>query len=343
MGCCFGRGKQPEEVFDYDDQIIQKKQEHVIARENLSERIYNVPVDSDINMKANKKHQILDDVQLCGYFERIGLSCASKADFVPNPETLARLMHGHVSHIPFSNCSVLLEQTRTLFIPDIVQRLVFEKRGGCCFEQNSLFKCVLQTLGFTVNAHKGMMRLHLRNDEEESDRSHLFLIVTFGQTKWISDVALGSLSMSCPVRIDVGIEQITLEGPRLVSEASFFPLRFSARRSGGKWRAVYDFDPEKTFSADLMENERSFASSVESDLATRLIISRCDESLNRITLRNLDLYVKDINGKEISCDRIQTASDFSDTLETKFRFNFAPEESDQLFNIVESLQESKTS
>lgn len=157
-----------------------------------------------------------------------------------------------------------------------------------------------------------MMRLHLDNRQHASDRAHLLLLVTLDNVRWIADVALGSMSMCSPVRVDgaVGDQQLTPDGPRRVSRKSGPHDRWlllEARRvpTGGEWREVYEFDPDTEFDERLMRcegvasqnfhrfllsssAENAHASSAESDLATRLIVTRCmDASRNRVTLRNL--------------------------------------------------------
>ena len=66
-----------------------------------------------------------------------------------------------------------------------------------------------------------MMRLHVASRSIESDRAHLMLVVELHGAQYIVDVALGSLSMTAPVLLDVDAgEQLTSDGPRRVTYLS---------------------------------------------------------------------------------------------------------------------------
>jgi N-hydroxyarylamine O-acetyltransferase len=129
------------------------------------------------------------------YLQRIGLP--GVAALTPSVELLSTLMLAHVKSIPFENLSVLAWQPVVpLDMPALIDKIIVNQRGGCCFEQNILLAAVLKLVGFDVQLHKAMMRLHLKDRAQVSDRAHLMLIVTLDNEKWIVDVALGSLSMS---------------------------------------------------------------------------------------------------------------------------------------------------
>lgn len=184
-------------------------------------------------------------------------------------------------------------------------------------------------VSLAVGLFKALMRVHLRSRQEVSDRSHLLLLVTIeGSSQYIVDVALGSLSMSVPVKLDVDCgEQLTKDGPRCVSwfgdDASRATYLLSARHSlkSESSRDIYEFRlTDGEFAMDDMIRENRFASSHESDLATRLIVTRvCDASRSRVTLRNEELTVKNSDGVLLSSERV----DDHDTLLRVLRERFA--------------------
>ncbi len=54
--------------------------------------------------------------------------------------------------IAFENLNSFLKQPVPLDLASLQQKLIHEKRGGYCFEQNLLLRAVLIALGFQVTA-----------------------------------------------------------------------------------------------------------------------------------------------------------------------------------------------
>jgi len=64
------------------------------------------------------------------------------------PNIVAR----HTATIPFENLDILLGRPSLRDIGSIQAKLVDARRGGYCFEQNTLLRAVLERLGFTVES-----------------------------------------------------------------------------------------------------------------------------------------------------------------------------------------------
>ena len=62
------------------------------------------------------------------------------------------------------------------------------RRGGYCFEQNTLFQHALEALGFSVTPLAARVRLDGRTD---SARAHMLLSVRAGGRDWLADVGFG--------------------------------------------------------------------------------------------------------------------------------------------------------
>ncbi len=131
---------------------------------------------------------------LDAYLERIGLS--GRAD-------LAELHRAHVASIPFENLDPYGGLPVSLELGDLQRKLVDERRGGYCFEQNLLFKGALEALGIQVDgmlarvkrgAPAGVMR----------PRSHLVLRVLVDGERWLADVGLGLGTLLAPLPFDPG-------------------------------------------------------------------------------------------------------------------------------------------
>src|SRR5689334_4410545 len=85
-------------------------------------------------------------VDLDAYFARIGYSGPQTA----TASTLHAIHALHPAAIPFENLDPVLGKPVRLDQDSLQRKLIWARRGGYCFEQNCLFKAVLEQLGFAV-------------------------------------------------------------------------------------------------------------------------------------------------------------------------------------------------
>jgi N-hydroxyarylamine O-acetyltransferase len=141
-------------------------------------------------------------IDLAAYFERIGYSGPSEPTLV-----LLRELHlRHTEHIAFENLDPLLGWPVRLDPASLEQKMVREKRGGYCFEQNGLFLHVLRELGFRVT---GLAARVLWNQPEtaETARSHMLLRIDLDEQSYIADVGFGVLTLTEPLLLEPRLEQ----------------------------------------------------------------------------------------------------------------------------------------
>ena len=176
-----------------------------------------------------------DDIDLTGYFERIGFS----GSIAPTLETLTTLVELHAAAIPFENISPLTGEPVRLERLNLQQKLIFDKRGGYCLEQNQLFHWVLETLGYE-NIDILSARVVLGGDNAEDADSHILLAVPVGANTYLTDVGFGGRSPTAPIRIRADAEQETPhEVYRLTGGDPEWRLE---GKFDGEWLALYVFD-----------------------------------------------------------------------------------------------------
>jgi len=96
--------------------------------------------------------------------------------------------------------------------PDaICAKLVGLRRGGYCFEQNSLFLQMLRAMGFA--ARPLLARVWLGLAGEVPPRTHMLLLVTIDGEQWIADVGFGG-SYIPPMPLADGARAETPDGAR---------------------------------------------------------------------------------------------------------------------------------
>lgn len=153
-------------------------------------------------------------MKLEAYFDRIGYTGSRE----PTLETLTALHRLHLLAIPYENLDIHLGRPLTLELPQIFDKLVTERRGGWCFEMNSLFAWVLRELGFEVTLLGAVVERVNAPPTPQPD--HLILRVDLVKP-YLADVGFG----------DGIVEPLLLEPGTYVQQG----LEFGLSREGESW------------------------------------------------------------------------------------------------------------
>ena len=161
--------------------------------------------------------------------------------------TLRELHALHPAAIVFENLDVLLKRPIQLDMEALVRKLIHHRRGGYCYEQNTLFKAALQTIGFSVTSLAA--RVQWRYPEGSvTPRAHMVLRIRLPDSDYIADVGFGLMTLTAPLRLQTGIEQPTPHGLyRLIPIGD--EMRLEAKTSEG-WAAIYQISLQEQTSAD---------------------------------------------------------------------------------------------
>jgi len=228
-----------------------------------------------------------DDANIDAYFERIGFV----GSIAPTLQTLEALHALHPAAITFENLDPLMGVPVRLELRNLEQKLLFEKRGGYCFEQNLLFKAMLEDLGFGVTGLAA--RVHWNHPpDEERPLSHMVLLVDVNGTDYLADVGFGAATLTAPLRLRADTEQATPNGRfRLIGGDPTWRLEIEI---GDEWRAVYSFETESRSFEELV----ALSHQVEGDTNFRdNVIAARHEKGRRTTLRNHELKIQPIDGE----------------------------------------------
>jgi len=168
------------------------------------------------------------------YFERIGFA----GSIAPTLETLSQLHALHPAAIPYENLDPLMGAPVRLDLPNLQQKLVFDRRGGYCFEQNTLFRAILQDLDFEVKVH-GARVIWGTPEGGEPPLRHIVLTVEVAGVSYLCDVGFGGMTATAPLRMRSGAEQATpLDTYRLTEADGAWLLEVQI---DGAWLKLYDF------------------------------------------------------------------------------------------------------
>ena len=189
-----------------------------------------------------------DSIDLPAYLARIGYDGPTGAP--PTLATLQRVQICHACSVPFENLDVLLLRGINLDMESVQRKIVSERRGGYCFEQNGLLLAALDAMGFAVEGLSARVRVAAAREFMPA-RTHLFGRVTLDGVPWLVDVGLGSLTPTGPIRMDTAEPQATPHEPRRIVPAdgahvgNGMATWFHQALLGDQWQDVCEFTGER--------------------------------------------------------------------------------------------------
>lgn len=113
--------------------------------------------------------------------------------------TLRLLQERHMQSVPFENFDVYSGKPASLDVEELAQKVIYRRRGGYCFELNTLYGALLRYMGFTVKPV--LARVLLRSPAETPPRNHLTNLVGLDGTWFLTDVGFGGLGARIPLSI----------------------------------------------------------------------------------------------------------------------------------------------
>ncbi|GAB5094740.1 arylamine N-acetyltransferase family protein [Caballeronia sp. GACF4] len=231
-------------------------------------------------------------IDLPAYYKRIGYEQTQHT--AATLETLRALHALHPQAIPFENLDVLLGRPVRLDLASVQRKLVTNARGGYCYEHNLLFRRVLEALGFRARGYAGRV-LWGRDDPAMPPRAHMLLIVDLDEGPFLTDVGFGGMTLSAPLALKSGLEQITPHGAfRLdgIETGTMLPGYILNAYIDGDWKPVYRFDLDPQYDVDY-EMSNHFVSTYPSSVFVNNLLAARLAPGKRYGLFNRRLSVHD--------------------------------------------------
>ncbi|KRD49528.1 arylamine N-acetyltransferase [Ensifer sp. Root278] len=228
-------------------------------------------------------------VDLGRYFARIGYSGPQSPDLA----TLGGIIARHAASIPFEAIDVLLAHPVELSPAAIDSKLIDRKRGGYCFEQNSLLQRVLSALGYRVEPLTARVLWMREPEAPPAAWSHMALRVFVNDVGYLVDVGFGSCVPTAPLRFDRTTPQPTPHEPfRLSRTLDGYLLE---AQLGRDWVPVYEVSP-KICGEDAYRIANIAASTHPQSLFRQtLLVTLTTEEARKILFANR-LTIRDRNG-----------------------------------------------
>ncbi|MDB5804997.1 MAG: N-hydroxyarylamine O-acetyltransferase [Betaproteobacteria bacterium] len=264
-----------------------------------------------------------NDLRLNDYFARIGFRAAP----APDLPTLAAIHAAHVNTIPFEGLNPFLGRPVKLDLASVQEKLLDNRRGGYCFEQNALLQAVLGSIGYMASPLGARVRWNAPPDSPLGPRTHMLLKVELPQGPYLADVGFGACVLDAPLRFETGIEQRTAMGTYRLTEADGL-YTLSAKQSAG-WRVMYVFDLQPQIPADFELGNWYTSTSPHAPFSSTLIMERVAAE-KRYKLINRRFAIEARDGEIISESTIATPNDLGRILDQTFGIT-APVAVDEIF------------
>ena len=208
------------------------------------------------------------------YLARIGYQGTQ----TPTAETLRQLHRAHLLAVPFENLDIALGRPLALSSSVLYDKIVGRRRGGFCYELNTLFGWLLEELGFEVT----LLSARVFSDGQPGPAFDHMLLRVEGSTPWIADVGFG----------DSFIEPLPLDSETRTQRACAYRLT----EAEGEWvlhqqRPGLEWEPQYIFSLTPRERDefnpmcRYHQTSPESHFTQKSVCSRLTGA-GRVTLSN---------------------------------------------------------
>ncbi|RGP74173.1 arylamine n-acetyltransferase 3 [Fusarium sporotrichioides] len=145
--------------------------------------------------------------QLETYYDRINLQDSDRKHTISNlsPEAqtnfLFALTKRQLLAVPFENLTLHYSWHRTVDVnaDHLFTKIVNEKRGGYCMENNSFFHTVLVSLGFEV--YMVAARVFSPDVKRYGGITHCLNVVTIGDKSYAVDVGFGGRTPTIPMEL----------------------------------------------------------------------------------------------------------------------------------------------
>src|SRR5215510_12890188 len=120
-------------------------------------------------------------------------------------DMLRRLHAAHRQTFLFENLTIQTGGTISLALGDLERKFLDDRRGGYCFEHNTLFATALRDVGFAPITMLGRVR---RGPLDRWCRTHMVLRMPIDGEMWMADVGFGSVGLIEPMPLRDGATSV---------------------------------------------------------------------------------------------------------------------------------------
>ncbi len=231
----------------------------------------------------------------------------------------------HIDEFPFTSIPVLLKNKLSLELPDIIKKIVIDRRGGYCFEHNKLMYEALKSLGFLVTP---LLARVIMNRDAMPPKTHRVTLLGFEGSRYLVDVGNSYLSPSLPVNLNG--EEVTTEHGRtykvIETEHNTFQLQIIKDK---EIFTIHQFDLQRCYEVDFELSHFYSHQHPKATFVNNLVISKILPNEIRSLRNNNYQKISKLNTTTIP---IESLEQFIATLQHEFDYPITFEEAESLFS-----------
>lgn len=248
-------------------------------------------------------------IDLDRFFARIGYA-GSRA---PTLDTLRDIAWAQAITVPFENIDVLSGRGIDLDLAVLEEKIVDQRRGGYCFEQNGLALAALQQIGFDAVGLIGRVRWMVP-DDHPTGATHMVIRIELPGGPYIFDAGFGGMRLTGPMKLKAGERQKTPhEDFQLVADGDGFLLQGDL---GDRWTNIYRFTLDPQTKADYDVSSWYTSTHPDSLFMNTLIVELPGDGIRRMVVNNM--YIERLVGQAADTRTINSLDELDGLLEQHF-------------------------
>ncbi len=242
------------------------------------------------------------------YLKRLNIQKKAVCD----EEYLDALIAAHQREIPFENLDVMRKRAVSLAVEQVFEKVVRQRRGGYCFELNSLFCHLLKCLGFEAFACRSRI---LRGKDYVPPVLHRGNLVRLNDGLYYCDVGYGGPQPGASVKVEEGYEKEIAGRIFRMNKADEYWWTLSRRLDDG-WEEVMQFTTMPQTEVDFVPINVYCSTHPDSVFVQRYMLNRRLEN-GSISLIG-DLFSRTENGIHTE-EKVTSRERFWELVEKEFK------------------------
>jgi N-hydroxyarylamine O-acetyltransferase len=226
----------------------------------------------------------------------------------------------------------MLGRPPKLDVTTLQHKMIANKRGGYCFEQNMLFRAGLRSLGYKITSLQGRVVRGLAIDAPRP-AIHMLLKVELPEGSYLADVGFGNLAPTCALLLAPQIEQDTPhEVMRFVDVGGELTLQAQLKHG---WEHIYRVIPYPRYDGEYEITNWYTATHPDTPYQGNIIAAKPGPNRRRITMYNARVTVRDAEGRAEK-RWLTTESEFKDVLRGEFGLNISDRQIDECVAVMKA-------
>ena len=168
------------------------------------------------------------------YFARIGY----QGDAAQDISTLNAVMRCQLFRVPFENLDVQAGKVVSIQPEDIVDKIVYQRRGGYCYEVNGVFAMALQAIGFDYQLVAARPMFY----PVRRPKTHMAIVVHIDEQAWLCDLGFGSYGIRAPMALDLLDQEVVQDDDCFMLTATDTSAFLLKAKVDEAWQPQFAFD-----------------------------------------------------------------------------------------------------